>query len=192
MPKKPKRPKKLQEQRQRIQKQADEIQDQVRQISELICNSTCNSTCLDESTSTSTSTSPHLSTLVSTQEHYQNLKKSKLWMHSKLRVPGFATYPQYEDIHIQVQFGGLKNYHNDLYWYWLMAYAGITSIEMGDKEEGKRIWNILKLMAKRDGTVGEIYKPETGFPLFETATYMSEKPFTLAACYGAKLKKYLS
>jgi hypothetical protein len=122
---------------------------------------------------------------------YENLKKSKLWHGSKLKIPGFATYPNNTDTHIQVSIGGLSNYHNDIYWFWLMAFAGQISFKMKDNEEGKRIHLVLEKIAKRDGCVSEIYKPEKDFPIFETLTYSSERPFTMAASYAIELCEYL-
>jgi hypothetical protein len=120
---------------------------------------------------------------------YNSLKNSKLWSRSKLGIPGFATYPNYDDIHIQVLFGNLSNYHNDMYWGWLMAFSGIIAYKMNDISEGHKIYNVLNKLAIRDGCISEIYKPEPNFPIFESFTYSSERPFTMSACYALELAK---
>ena len=118
---------------------------------------------------------------------YKGLKESKLWKGSKLRIPGFPTYPNNTDVHIQVALADLNNYHNDTYWGWLMAFSGICAFKSGDAEEGIKIYNILSKIAKRDGVISEIYSPEKDFPIFESVTYSSERPFTMSCCYSIEL-----
>ncbi len=120
---------------------------------------------------------------------YKNLKRSNLWLSSKFKVPGFPTFPNNNDVHIQVLFGGLKNYHNDIYWCWLMAFAGSIAFKMGDGIEGEKMYKIISKIAKRDGCLGEIYENSGDFPLFETYTYSSERPFTMANCHVIELCK---
>jgi len=118
---------------------------------------------------------------------YLSLKNSELWSASKLKIPGFPTWPHNKDVHIQVKFGYLTDYHNDIYWGWLMAFSAAISFEMDDKKEGHKIYNILEHIAIRDGTLSEIYKPEPNFPIFESSTYSSERPFTMSSCYALKM-----
>jgi hypothetical protein len=123
------------------------------------------------------------------QTLYKNLKRSNLWASSKLKVPGFPTFPNNDSVHVQVLFGGLRNYHNDIYWCWLMAFAGSTAFKIGDGVEGDRIYRIISKIANRDECLGEIYENKIDFPLFETYTYSSERPFTMANCHVAELCK---
>jgi hypothetical protein len=111
---------------------------------------------------------------------YNNLKNSKLWKCKN--GPGFTQTPNCKDVHVQVKFGQLENYHNDLYWSWLMGFSGEIAFLMSDKEEGMKIYERLEKIAIRDGCIAEIYE-KNGLKIFETSTYRAECPFTWGTCF---------
>ena len=123
---------------------------------------------------------------------YRALKNSKLWSQSELKIPGFANELNcisYDEIHWQVKTGFLEEYHVSLYWGWLIAFSGIIAFKMSDPDESLRIYNIIKNLLKRDKHLGEVYSPVEGLPLFESMTYKSEIPFSMALCYAISLSK---
>jgi hypothetical protein len=120
---------------------------------------------------------------------YNSLKKSKLWTGSELGFPGFPCYPNNYDTHIQVSFGGLNNYHNDLYWGWLMAFSGTIAYKMKDILEGDKMYYTLTNIAMRDNCVAEVYSPTKYLPIFESLTYSSERPFSMSILHCIELCK---
>jgi len=123
---------------------------------------------------------------------YKSLKKSKLWGGSNLKLPGFPCYPSNNDVHIQVKFGNLNDYHNDLYWGWLMAFSATIAFKMGDKKEGIKIYNKIIEMASRDIMLFEIYRPEHDMPAFISRTYKAEENFTMFNCHAINMCNELS
>lgn len=109
---------------------------------------------------------------------YKNLKKSELWS----SVPGFPQIPNNNNVHVQVKFGSLENYHNNIYWSWLMGFSGAISFMMKDYIEGQKMFDRLERIAYRDKCIAEIYDPTT-FKIFETGTYKAECPFTWGSCF---------
>lgn len=126
---------------------------------------------------------------VDREKLYKNLKRHRLWSKKNPSGfslgPGFVTYPNYDPItlHVQVRIGLLHNYHDEYYWSWLMAFAGIVAHSMSDFDEYNKIMKRLEKIAKRDKCIAEIYRPEKNLSLVETTTYSSERPFTWGAAY---------
>jgi hypothetical protein len=115
---------------------------------------------------------------VNQESLYKNLKKSELWTSG----PGFPQIPNNPNVHIQVKIGTLENYHNNIYWSWLMGFAGLISFMMKDYPEGQKMYDRLERIAYRDKCIAEIYDP-ISLKIFETSTYKAECPFTWGACY---------
>lgn len=119
--------------------------------------------------------------LVDPRELYRNLAKHELFI--RYHVPGFATYPSYndDDMYIQVKVVGLREYHGNLFWSWLMSYAGKVAFLQGDRATYEKIRANLQRTLERDGTVYEIYQNTPSNPHFETWLYKSEAPFSWGA-----------
>ena len=114
---------------------------------------------------------------------WYNLKKHPLW-NNKLG-PGYTTYPNYPSSYTtyQVKIANLKNYHNSLYWSWLMALSAEISYIMNDMKEGDKIACRLWKIIRRDIYVGEIYNNNDEYSLYHTILYRSECPFSWGAAY---------
>lgn len=112
-------------------------------------------------------------------QHFRDLQHHPLWCNAY--IPGFPTYPSYRTpSHWQARIGGLNNYHDSLYWSWLIAFSGVMSVRFGDVQMNKRIYDTLILQAfKRDGGIAEIYKLDgKDLHRFQTWDYLSEMPWS--------------
>lgn len=116
---------------------------------------------------------------------YAHLKLSSLWINSSLEIPGFPTSGNYlnQKYSLAVKWSHMKNYHQDIYWSWLMALSAKVAWLYGDCNESKKILGILSNLAIRDQAIGEIYSPKSDFPLHRTWIYRSEIPFSWGASY---------
>lgn len=121
--------------------------------------------------------------LKDSKELYQNLRKHELF--SKYNVPGFATYPSYtdDDMYIQVKVVGLREYHGNLFWSWLMAYSGKIAFKQQDSQMFEKIRANFEKILNRDQTVYEIYHNSDEHPHFESWLYKSEAPFSWGAAF---------
>lgn len=82
---------------------------------------------------------------------------------------------------MQVKVVGLREYHGNLFWSWLMAYSGKVAKKMGDDELYGKIEQTLQTMAQRDGVIHEIYTNDDEHAPFKTRLYFSEGPFSWGA-----------
>jgi hypothetical protein len=125
-------------------------------------------------------------------ELYQALKAHPLWKQPG-GIPGRVAFPVYPDSWKPdyVKNAGLKDYHDVLYWSWLMALAAKVTYKMGDIAEGQRIFTVLARLAKRDLWIYEIYHNKAGLPIFRGALVDSEGPFTWGAIFMVDMIDYL-
>ncbi len=116
------------------------------------------------------------------QAHYQRLKNHPLWRGNG-DVPGRVTLPAYPDSwkSIAVRVVSLHNYHEDLYWSWLMGLAGKVAISQGDDVEAERVLRALEKIVRRDGAVGEVFRDMPELPLWESQWFRAEIPFSWGA-----------
>lgn len=112
-------------------------------------------------------------------ELYQNIKNSELWLKSQNQLPGFVTFQKFSanQKSFAVRFAGLSRYHEDLYWSWLIKLAAKVAKQYGDVDESARILSALHKLYERDQYVFEIYDPKNMMP-FRARFYESEYPFS--------------
>ena len=124
-----------------------------------------------------------------TDQLYLHLKKHPLW--NLYGAAGFATYPSYPKSWIapQVLLSGLNEYHGNLSWSWLMAYASIVAYKQGDAGEAQRLKSFLETLIRRDQTINEIYDSPRGFHAYSSYLYRSESPFSWGAAYVLEMQK---
>lgn len=120
---------------------------------------------------------------------YRNLTNHPLY--TKYKLPGFATYPSYtkDDTYIQVKVVGLQEYHGNLYWSWLIAYAAKIAYRMNDIPTYNRIFANLNEMLQRDQAVYEIYNNNAEMTPFKTLFYKSEAPFSWGSAFVLDMVK---
>ena len=124
---------------------------------------------------------------------YANLKRHPLWASRDL--PGFNTSKRYPIGWI----GGLAklvnvaDYHDDMYWSWLMGLSAKIAGRMGDATERDRIFFGIETLALRDAGITEVYEPAgehlpvsrvVNFPVLSWLgyrVYAAEKPFSWGA-----------
>jgi hypothetical protein len=111
---------------------------------------------------------------------YASLKKHPLWAGGKSGIPGFATYPNYDESAVEPmpKLSGVRHYHDEIYWSWLIALSAKIAFTMNDPSEGNRILSRLEQLAQRDGAVDEVFWPEANLPKVKTAVYRAEIPFS--------------
>lgn len=114
---------------------------------------------------------------------YSNLTNHPLY--TKYKIPGFATYPSYtkDDTYIQVKVVGLQEYHGNLYWSWLIAYAAKIAHKMNDIPTYNRIYANLNEMLQRDQAVYEVYNNNQNMAPLKTLFYKSESPFSWGSAF---------
>jgi hypothetical protein len=124
------------------------------------------------------------------RELYRNLKRHPLWR-GPAGIPGQVTLPAYPASwkSLAVRVAGLRNYHEDLHWSWLMGLAGKVAQTMQDREEAERITAALETAARRDGAIGEIFRPEPGLPLWTSRFFQAEIPFSWGAAFSIDLAR---
>lgn len=120
---------------------------------------------------------------------YRNLTNHPLY--TKYKLPGFATYPSYtkDDTYIQVKVVGLQEYHGNLYWSWLIAYAAKIAYQMNDIPTYNRIFANLNEMLQRDQAVYEVYNNNAEMTPFKTLFYKSEAPFSWGSAFVLDMVK---
>jgi len=114
---------------------------------------------------------------------YRCLKTHALW--SRDRVAGWNTVPAYPAhwISLSTRLVGLSGYHDRIRWSWLMALAAKMAFQMGDEAGANEILNRLEQMARRDGTIHEIYFQNSPYLPWRSRLYVSEADFSWgAAC----------
>lgn len=116
--------------------------------------------------------------LVDNKELYKKLSQHPLF--TQFDVPGYATYPSYrsDDMYIQVKIVGLQEYHGNLFWSWLMAYAAKVAYLQKDEVSFKKMYERLNKMLERDQMVYEIYETSEEHKPFVNFLYKSEGPFS--------------
>jgi hypothetical protein len=114
---------------------------------------------------------------------YGALKQSPLWQASE--GPGFTTWPPYPDTQKSPmqKLIGLGGYHDTLSWSWQVALAAKVAGQLGDVAQARRILGRLEAVARRDGTIAEVYAPRPGLPVEKTPLYRSEMPFSWGAAF---------
>jgi hypothetical protein len=122
------------------------------------------------------------------QQLYGVLKQHALW-HQAGGIPGRVSEPAYPDAWKPdyVRNVGLGEYHDVLYWSWLMSLSAKVAYMMGDKAEGQRIFTAITAVAKRDHWIYEVYANRPGVPLFAGVLVDSEGPFTWGANFTLDL-----
>lgn len=120
---------------------------------------------------------------------YRNLTNHPLY--TKYKIPGFATYPSYtfNDTYIQVKVVGLQEYHGNIYWSWLIAYAAKIAYKMNDIPTYNRIYANLNEMLQRDQTVFEIYNNNNNMTPFKSLLYKAESPFSWGSAFVLDMAK---
>ena len=114
---------------------------------------------------------------------YRCLKTHALW--TRDRVPGWNTVPDYPAhwISFSTRLVGLSGYHDRIRWSWLMALGAKVAFQMGDEPGASEILNHLSQMARRDGTIHEIYFQNSPYLPWRSRRYVSETDFSWgAAC----------
>lgn len=117
---------------------------------------------------------------ISARDFYRRLTHHPIW--NQPLGPGLCTIPSYpsHEVSWTTKLVGLKEYHGQLYWSWLMGLAAQVARKMMDSQKSKAILNQLTTYAERDGTICEIYDPKSGKP-FRSLLYHSEHPFSWGA-----------
>jgi glycogen debranching enzyme len=120
---------------------------------------------------------------------YDNLKKHPLWI--KYSTPGFAIYPSYPRNWLAAHaiISGLSEYHGNLTWSWLTAFASKVALKNGDSVEANRISTLLEELVVRDQEVTEIYFSDSKHQAFESSLYRSESPFSWGAAFIIEMIK---
>ncbi len=114
---------------------------------------------------------------------YRALKRHALW--SRDGMPGWNTNPEYPPrwISWSTRMVGLSGYHDRIRWSWLMALAAKVAFRVGDHAEADTILIRLGEMARRDGTIHEIYFQESPYLPWRSRLYVSEADFSWGAAY---------
>jgi hypothetical protein len=122
---------------------------------------------------------------------YQALKNHPLWKQPG-GIPGRVSYPVYPDSWkpTYIKFVGLKPYHDELFWSWLMGLSAKVAYQIGDVAEGNRIFSVLARLSKRDRWIYEVYENRRGLPLFKDVLVDSEGPFTWGASFVLDMIDY--
>ena len=119
---------------------------------------------------------------ITPEQLYLNLKKHPLW--TQFEIPGVPIWPPYADSEISwtTRLVGLRGYHDQLHWSWLIGESAKICFFMQDHEEGQRILNQIELVAIRTKTIHEIYTiSENELVPYRSWLYVSESPFTWGA-----------
>jgi hypothetical protein len=100
-------------------------------------------------------------------------------------VPSLSTVPNYPSQWVGwVEYlFGVRNYHDEMAWSWLMGFAGKVARLMNDEPQVQLIFSTLEKMAERDGAIGEVYHSYAPFDFWNNASgsYHSERPFSWGA-----------
>lgn len=103
-------------------------------------------------------------------------------------LPGFVTSPKYPLGQKSLNFVlvTLGDYHDSLYWSWLMALSAKVAAmnpEDGAGAEALAILDRLVSMVQRDGWVAEVFDPRSDLPRHNNLFYHSEEPFSWGAAF---------
>ncbi|MGB3675163.1 MAG: hypothetical protein WA988_12040 [Candidatus Nanopelagicales bacterium] len=114
---------------------------------------------------------------VQTADLYENLKQSPLW-----RRIGVPITPNYLNSAVSwtTKIVGLRHYHDQLRWSWLMAEAARIAKLMGDQKEAEKIYVRLRQLTAITGEVAEVYEATKDAPV-KRGFYRSESPFSWGA-----------
>jgi hypothetical protein len=109
---------------------------------------------------------------------YRWLKTHVLW--SRGGMPGSSTVPDYPAhwISLSTRLVGLSGYHDRIRWSWLMGLAARVALKMGDKTGAHDILMRLEQIARRDGTIHEIYFENSPYLPWRSPLYVSEADFS--------------
>lgn len=124
---------------------------------------------------------------ISRSQLWANLITSPLW----LPLPGRPVYPDYpsKDVSWTTKVVGLRHYHDQFYWSWLMGESLKVAQLMDSEPQTKKLTDALTKLAKDHHTIHEIYEmKETLAPVIRPL-YTSEHPFSWGA---AKILEALS
>ena len=90
-----------------------------------------------------------------------------------------CTYPKYNasEISWTTKVVGLRNYHDDMLWSWILGLKLLAARKLDLREEAKKIESKIVDLNKRDGVIYEIYASNTLAPK-STPLYKSENPFS--------------
>ena len=107
---------------------------------------------------------------------YNSLKMHPTWQKS------YCTYPCYprNEVSWTTKTVGLRHYHDEMIWSWLLGKSLKVARKFNDLKESDRLLDLLYDWLKRDGSVYEIYSPDTG-RYFSSWLYQSEHPFSWGA-----------
>lgn len=122
---------------------------------------------------------------VTSADLYEHLKQSALWR--RIGVPITPNYPK-SAVSWTTKLVGLRHYHDQLRWSWLMAEAARIAKLMGDTKEAQKIYVRLRQLTGATGEVAEVYEASTTAPV-KRGFYRSESPFSWGA---AKIVESLS
>ncbi|MCC7441471.1 MAG: hypothetical protein IT285_07550 [Bdellovibrionales bacterium] len=109
------------------------------------------------------------------------LRASPLW----LPMPGRPTWPEYPGSmkSFFVTIGGMRDYHDRLYWPWITALAARAERALGNCADYERIMAQLDRLFVEHDEVGEVYRltARGGLAPVKRLLYRSEAPFTWAS-----------
>ncbi|MFA7266223.1 MAG: hypothetical protein WC054_07915 [Candidatus Nanopelagicales bacterium] len=108
---------------------------------------------------------------------YQRLKDSPLW--NRVGIPIAPQYPK-SAVSWTTKVVGLRHYHDDLRWSWLMAEAARICALVGDRDEASRIYGQLQALTESTNEVAEVYEAIRNVPV-KRGLYRSESPFSWGA-----------
>lgn len=111
---------------------------------------------------------------------WTSLRQSGLWGDG---FPGRPVWPQYaaSEVSWTTKIVGLRHYHDQFYWSWLMAESLKVAKIMGAQTEVEALTGTLSKLAGRYQTIHEIYEFAGDFRPVRRALYRSESPFTWGA-----------
>lgn len=120
---------------------------------------------------------------------WKNLLRSPLWS----SMPGRPVAPEYPsaDVSWTTKLVGLRHYHDLFHWSWLMGESLKVALLMNAQDEVTRISSALENLARKHGTIHEIYEMNGAGELEPVIRplYRSEYPFSWGA---AKILEALS
>jgi len=111
---------------------------------------------------------------------WESLRRSPLWGEG---LPGRAVWPPYpaSEVSWTTKLVGLRHYHDQFYWSWLMAESMKVAKIMGAQADVAALMSELAKLAKRHNTIHEIYEKKEALRPVRRPFYRSEFPFTWGA-----------
>lgn len=119
---------------------------------------------------------------VNLSKTYEQLKRSEMWCHAG--IPGLPVSPQYasREISWTVKAIGMRHYHDDLVWGWLVADAVKCARIHNDTVEADRITEAFYQATANDEFLAEVYSyRDGGLRMYQGLIYRSEAPFSWTA-----------